>query len=205
VNSAALLLHAICSIKIPLLAGWNVGDVSNQGYGTYLLLRAAWIVEYRWWAAKINFIFNFYLFLPKKIQYTSVNPDSLDPNLRQNRIKLVVRMISNVILYKNLRFVRIFWSGSSPIPDKICSFLSSNPDFSALSRCCVVKFIDWSLGKIRQLSDATQECLRSTTSVLHYDNNGRNCRQHWTYRRNDYYVTHRHGISRWISSGLCTV
>jgi len=31
-------------------------------------------------------------------------------------------MISYVFLNKNLRFIRIFKSGSSPIPDKICSF-----------------------------------------------------------------------------------
>ena len=27
-----------------------------QGWGAYLLSRVAWIVEYRWWAAKINWI-----------------------------------------------------------------------------------------------------------------------------------------------------
>jgi len=31
-------------------------------------------------------------------------------------------MISNVSLYKNLRFIRILLSESSPIPDTICSF-----------------------------------------------------------------------------------
>jgi len=33
-----------------------------------------------------------------------------------------VRMISNVFLYRNLWFIWIFLSGSSPILDKICSF-----------------------------------------------------------------------------------
>jgi len=37
------------------------------------------------------------------MQQTSVNPD-----LRQKRITLVVRMISFVFLYKHLRFIRIF-------------------------------------------------------------------------------------------------
>jgi len=37
--------------------GWGIGDLCvslNQGWGTYLLSRATWIVEYRWLAAKIN-------------------------------------------------------------------------------------------------------------------------------------------------------
>jgi len=42
-------------------------------------------------------------FLACELQQTLVNPD-----LRQNRIKLVVRMISNLFLYKNVRFIRIF-------------------------------------------------------------------------------------------------
>jgi len=42
------------------------------------------------------------------IQQTSVNPDSSNPDLRQNRMQLVVRMISNVFLYKNRPFIRIF-------------------------------------------------------------------------------------------------
>jgi len=39
-------------------------------------------------------------------------------------------MIFNVCLYKNIRFIRIFKSGSLPTPDKISSFHISNPDFS---------------------------------------------------------------------------
>jgi len=39
----------------------------------------------------------------KKEQILLKNPD-----LRQNRIKLVVRIISTIFLYKNLRFIRIF-------------------------------------------------------------------------------------------------
>jgi len=36
----------------------------NQGWGTYLLSRAAGIVHYRWWAEKsIVFILKFYLYL----------------------------------------------------------------------------------------------------------------------------------------------
>ena len=36
----------------------------HQGWGTYLLSRAAWIVHYRWRAAKsIDFILNFHLYL----------------------------------------------------------------------------------------------------------------------------------------------
>jgi len=31
-------------------------------------------------------------------------------------------MISNVFLYKIIRFIRTFYSESSPIPNKICSF-----------------------------------------------------------------------------------
>jgi len=44
-------------------------------------------------------------------------------------------------------------------------FSSRNPDFSVLARFCVLKCIDWSLGKIHQLSDAKQECWQSTTNV----------------------------------------
>jgi len=43
-----------------------------------------------------------------KIQSTSVNPNSINSDLRQKRIKLVVQMILYVFLYKNLRFIRIF-------------------------------------------------------------------------------------------------
>jgi len=32
------------------------------------------------------------------------------------------------------------------------------------------------------------------TLVYYYDNNGRNCLQHWTNRTDDYYVTHGHGL-----------
>jgi len=39
-----------------------------QGWGTYLLSQAALIVEYRWRAAKNNFILKFYLNLQKEIR-----------------------------------------------------------------------------------------------------------------------------------------
>jgi len=43
-----------------------------------------------------------------RVHKTSVNPDSVNLDLRQNRTKLVVRMISNVFLYKTFPFIRIF-------------------------------------------------------------------------------------------------
>ena len=42
-----------------------------------------------------------------------------------------------------------------------------------------------SLGKIKQVSDATQACSRSPTSVQNHNNNGRNCAQHSTNRRDE--------------------
>jgi len=52
---------------------------------------------------------------------------------------------------------------------------------------------------IRQLSDATQACSRSTTNVYNFNNNDRSCAQYSTNGRDYYYVTHGHRISRWIS------
>ena len=48
---------------------------------------------------------------------------------------------------------------------------------------------DRSLGKIRQLSDQhkTQVCSRSPTNICNYDNSDRNCAQHSTDCRDDYY------------------
>jgi len=97
------------------------------------------------------------------VQQISINPD-----LRQNRIKLVVRIISNVSLYKNIGLSGFF---KPPIPNffihqfriKSAFFPSRNPDFSALTRCCVLKCTDWSQRKIRQLSDAIQECAQHST------------------------------------------
>jgi len=63
--------------------------------------------------------------------------------------------------------------------------------------CFVLKCTDWSLQKIRQLSDATQACSRSPTNVQNYGNNSGNWAPHPTNRRNDYYVTHGHSTSRW--------
>ena len=59
---------------------------------------------------------------------------------------------------------------------------------------CALKCTDWSLGTIRQLSDATQRCSRSPTKVQNYDNNGRNCTQHSANRIDDYYVTYGHSV-----------
>jgi len=36
-----------------------------QGWRTYLMSRSAWIVHYRWWAAKINWFYSNILFLAK--------------------------------------------------------------------------------------------------------------------------------------------
>ena len=59
--------------------------------------------------------------------------------LRQNRMILVVPMISNVFLYENLRLNRIKKSGSSPIPDKILFSHLVIRIFSVLPHCCVLK------------------------------------------------------------------
>jgi len=80
---------------------------------------------------------------------------------------------------------------------KSALFTSHNPDFSALSRFCILKYTDRSQGKIRQLSDTTPACSPSPTNIYNYTNNGHNCTQHADNRRDDYYVTHRHSISRW--------
>jgi len=55
----------------------------------------------------------------EKVQWTSVNSD-----LHQNQTKLVVLIliIYYVFLYKNIWFICIFKTGSSPILDKICYF-----------------------------------------------------------------------------------
>jgi len=43
---------------------------------------------------------------------------------------------------------------------------SRNPDFSVLPRCCVLKCSDWSLGKIRQISDPTRtQRIKITTAA----------------------------------------
>jgi len=83
-------------------------------------------------------------------------------------------------------------------------FTSRNPDFSVLSRCCV-KSTGWSLEKIRQLSDVTHTCSRSPTNVYNYDDIGRrNCVQHSTNRRDDYYVTHFITLDIKLKACRCT-
>jgi len=71
-------------------------------------------------------------------------------------------MISNVFLYKNLRF---FNSDLRQYRIKSALFTPRNPDVSAFPCCCALKCTDWSLGKIRQLSDATPACSRSPTNI----------------------------------------
>jgi len=64
-------------------------------------------------------------------------------------------------------FVKIFGLSGVFNPDlhqywiKSGLFTSRHLDFSALSHCCV----QFTLGKIRQLSDATQVCSWSPTSL----------------------------------------
>jgi len=41
-------------------------------------------------------------------QSTNIQLNSVNPDLCQNQIKLVIRMISNVFLYKNFRFILDF-------------------------------------------------------------------------------------------------
>jgi len=48
-------------------------------------------------------------------------------------------MVSNVFLYKNLRFIRIFNPDLRQYRVKSALFTSRNPDFSALPRCCVLQ------------------------------------------------------------------
>jgi len=103
--------------------------------------------------------------------------NKVDLGLSGSLPKLVVRMICNVFLYKNL-----FSSGSSPIPDKISEsgFLS--------------------LGKIRPLSDATQACSWSSATANNY-HNANNCVQLSTNRRDDYCVTHEHTVHQARNQG----
>jgi len=112
-------------------------------------------------------------------------------------------MISNFILYKNTKILaypdffnpdlRQFWIKSA-------LFTSRNPDFSVFPRCCVISpLTDWSLGKIWQLSEATQVCSWSPMNILKYGNNGHNCAQHSANRGDDYYVTQGLSISCWSS------
>jgi len=93
-------------------------------------------------------------------------------------------MISNVFLYKTLRFIRIFHTDLRQYRIKSALFVSCKSRFS-------------SLGKIRQLPDATQACSRSRTSVQIYHNKSRNCAKDSTNCRDDYCITHGHGLSRW--------
>jgi len=74
-------------------------------------------------------------------------------------------MISNVVLHKTLRFIRIFNPDLRQYRIKSALFPSPNPNFSAFPRCCVLKCTDWSLGTIQQLSDATQACSPSPTNA----------------------------------------
>jgi len=76
--------------------------------------------------------------------------DEANPDLRQNRW---------YEWFLTLFFTKIFGLSGFFNPDlrqfriKSALFISRNPDFSVLTRCCVLKCTDWSsLGKIRQLS-----------------------------------------------------
>jgi len=99
------------------------------------------------------------------IQQTSVNPDSSNPDLRQNRMQLVVRMISNVFLYKNRPFIRIFHPDLRQYRIKSARFTSRNRILIHSHAVVFLKCIHWSLAKIRHLSGATQACSRSPTNV----------------------------------------
>jgi len=48
-------------------------------------------------------------------------------------------MISNVFLYKNRRFIRIFHPDLRQYRIKSALFTSRNPGFNPLARCCVLK------------------------------------------------------------------
>jgi len=71
-------------------------------------------------------------------------------------------MISNVFLYKNLRFIRIFKPDLLQYWIKFALFTSCNLDFSPLIRCKVHRLVSM---KDRHLSGATQACSRSPTNV----------------------------------------
>jgi len=55
----------------------------------------------------------------------------------------------------------------------------------------------WTGSGPTSVSDATQMCSRSPTSVWNYHNNDHNCVQHSTDRGDGYCVTHGHGLSCW--------
>ena len=59
--------------------------------------------------------------------YSKPNPDSVDPDLRQNRTKLVVQMISNVFLI--VRLWGFFNLDLRQYRIKSAYFTSRNPDF----------------------------------------------------------------------------
>jgi len=54
-------------------------------------------------------------------------------------MKLVVRMISDVFVYKNLRFIRIFNPDLRQYRIKSAIFTSRNLDFSPLTCGCVLE------------------------------------------------------------------
>jgi len=76
-------------------------------------------------------------------------------------------MISNVILYKNLRFIRIFQSGSSPIPDKICSFhICSTQHKRARDHQRACRIIITTAGTARNISLIVETIVTSHTCGL---------------------------------------
>jgi len=68
-------------------------------------------------------------------------------------------MISNVFLYKNLRFIWIFYPDLCQYWIKFALFTSNNPDFSALPRCCVL-WVHW------LVSRKDSEAFRRNTRML---------------------------------------
>ena len=70
----------------------------KQGWGTYLLSRDAWIVEYRWRAEKINsFFLNFCLYLQRKVRRK---------NYVKERERLLLTYCSHVCLSRSFVLTR---------------------------------------------------------------------------------------------------
>jgi len=134
-------------------------------------------------------------------------------------MKLAVRMIFNVIFYKNLRFIRIFNPDLRQYRIKFSLFTSRNPDFLHFHAVVFFKCTDWSLEKIRQLSGATQACSRSPTNVQNNDSRPNGCNIRLivetittSHTGTEYHVKHNvqgmpphHGFSLLINVGCARV
>ena len=81
-------------------------------------------------------------------------------------MELVVRMISDVFLDRNLLFIPIFYPNFRQYQIKSALFTSRNSDFSALSRCGVL--VHWHGLQERFGSFQTQRrnCVQHSTTVI---------------------------------------